>query len=140
MKYLTVLLLLLVSSLSYAGPAIDRAQAVMDGLQGAPVAKTTGLKVLNAFANQFSDQLPMTTVTSQVCDGTPPVCNDVTTTARMAPSDLTNEEKAQVFLDIVKGWTVRAYNADRKQAKRKALKADQDALDAQVDAESVSDL
>jgi len=58
----------------------------------------------------------------------------------MAPADLTNEEKAQVFLDIVKGWTVRAYNAERKQAKREALKADQDALDAQVDAESVSDL
>jgi len=118
MKYLTILLLLLFSSLSYAGPAIDRAQAVMNGLQGARVTKATGLKVLNAFANQFSDQLPENTT----------------------PDDLTNEEKAQVFLNIVKGWTVRAFNAQRKQVKRKALKADQDALDAQVDAESVSDL
>ena len=138
MKYL---FLMLFTMSALAGPAADRAKDVMVALKGGAVSNAQALRVVTAYVNQFSDQLPMTSVTTEV--GEPQelqVCRDVVTIVRMQPDELTNEEKAQVFLNITKGWVLRAKNSYERKLKRESLRSEQAALDSQVQAVDVVDL
>ena len=123
---LVAMLALIMSSIAVAGPARDRAQVVMDGLQGAAVTTQQGAKILAAYEWRYSDQLPMTMVDDEV--------------VRMQPGDLNVEESSQFYLDINRTANINTLNRYQVYLKRAELQVDQDTIESQVAGVIVTDL
>ena len=144
MKLLTILALLVTSTLTFAGPQRDRAQAVMNGLQGSVVTAQQGSIALDAFVDSFPgliEQLIPLVLTS-VCDGVDEE-GEVVCTNRLMPKlpvNLTVEEKAKIFNWQVRRWVLRAMTNYQRKQKREELQSSQDSLDAQIAATKVSNL
>ncbi|MCK5610963.1 hypothetical protein KAR91_54325, partial [Candidatus Pacearchaeota archaeon] len=79
----------------------DRAQAVMNGLQGAPVPPARAVKVLDGYAYESK---PSDRPTVEVDGEQVPI----------EPDDLTNDQKAQIFLTLVRREVVRPMNRIRQ--------------------------
>ena len=109
-----------------AGPARDRAQAVMDGVKGSTVAAQMGAKVLAAYEYKYANRLPMTEVDGE--------------TVRMQPGDLSLEESAQFYLNRVLDEHLTTVNRDQTILKRGDLQGDQDVIDSQIAAVINTDL
>jgi hypothetical protein len=110
MRYL-IFILMILSTLVQAGPAIDNARAVMDSLQGSPVSNVQGLTVLDAFGDSFGPARTLNT-----------------------------EEKAQIFLNQLRTWTLRVRNNHRAELKLQEQAAERQVLDDVVEAERIPDL
>lgn len=133
MKYLIIIVLLALSQLASAGPAIDRAKAAMEAFKGAPVSNAVALIVVTQWAKSVEPrQIP-----SIVCEtlGEDELC--ITT---WSPDPWNNEELAQLYLNKHYSFDLRQYNQYRRDNMRAVLRSKQAVLDAQVKAEVVTDL
>lgn len=126
MRISAISILLLISAMAFASPARDRAQAVMDGLQGSVVSATVGGDVLDAFiaSPRFEAHVPMVLVGEDFVPKT----------------SWTVEEKSQFFLDRVKSFTLTIRNKHKISLKRTQLKPSQDVIEDEVAAEVIADL
>lgn len=141
------IVLLMIGTSVFAGPAVDRARDAMSAIQGSQVTNARGLEVIAAWAVTAEPRTKP--VMGEVCEDTivgevdgSVIIENVCSQKQVGtePDPYTNEEMAQMWLNKMKYFNVRRLTEYRKAAKRQELKADQDALNAQIDAAEVSDL
>lgn len=134
MKILALIIILMLSiNTVFAGPAIDRAKVAMEAFKGAPISNEVALIVVTEWATSVEPRMKSVTICNLIDE------EEICFTSQV-PDPWNVEELAGLYLDRHYGFDLRQYNAYRMRFKRANLQAQQDVLNAQVEAERVTDL